>query len=92
MQTMYVIIYKSYTQIYIGKEGSKGTKDLGKKVVMNLLEPLYGLYHHAYFDNYFASVELLRILLEHKTYGCATILTNRKEFPEQLKNPCLKNR
>lgn len=46
-------------------------------------------YHHVYFDNFFSSVDLLLDLLKVGLYGCGTLRSNRKGFPEDLK-PLLK--
>ena len=46
-------------------------------------------YHHIYFDNFFSSVDLLLDLLKLGLYGCGTLRSNRKGFPEDLK-PLLK--
>ena len=46
-------------------------------------------YHHIYFDNFFSSVDLILDLLKVGLYGCGTLRSNRKCFPEDLK-PLLK--
>ena len=39
-----------------------------------------------YFDNFFSSPELLMDLIDLGIYGCRTLRTNRKHFPQQLRN------
>ncbi|XP_025162453.1 piggyBac transposable element-derived protein 4-like [Harpegnathos saltator] len=53
-------------------------------IVMGLLTPSYGKWHHLYIDNYYNSVELAENLLEKKIRVCGTIRQNRG-FPEKLK-------
>ena len=46
-------------------------------------------YHHVHFDNFSSSVDLLLDLLKVGLYGCGTLRSNHKSFPEDLK-PLLK--
>ena len=42
-------------------------------------------FRHVYFDNFFTGVGLLLDLLKSGLYGCGTLRSNRKGFPEDLK-------
>ena len=42
-------------------------------------------FRHVYFDNFFTGVGLLLDLLKSGLYGCGTLWSNRKGFPEDLK-------
>ena len=68
--------------VYTGATGERETA-LGEKVVLTLSEPLRGKHHQLFFDNYFTST-LLDKLLARGTYGCGTIRTNRKNFPSEI--------
>lgn len=48
------------------------------------MNPYRNTYRHIYFDNFFASIELLIDLLNQGLYGCGTVRTNRKGFPKTL--------
>ena len=41
--------------------------------------------HHLYFDNFFSSYKLMKDLLEDNIYANATTRSNRKDFPQELK-------
>ena len=71
-----------YTQ---GENGNSVEKNLGANVVKTLMTPCSNTYRHIYFDNFFASIELLIDLLKQGLYGCGTVRTNRKGFPNILK-------
>ena len=70
-------------EIYTGKKGGGTEKDLGGKVVRALTEPYKDTHRHVYFDNYFTSIKLLVDLLQSGLYGCGTLRTNCKGFPER---------
>ena len=65
-------------------------KALGSKVVKHLTEELQNNYRHVYFDNYFTSVDLALDLHRSGLYSCATLRSNRKGFPLELKEPAAK--
>ena len=46
-----------------------------------------GKNHHVYFDSFFSSVTLMKLLLMNNTYACATTRSSRKEWPTELKYP-----
>ena len=76
--------YISDFAVYTGKEGTV-QKDLGGKVVKNLVQPLAGGHYHIYFDNYFSSVKLFEDLLQDGTYACGTYRRDRRGIPENIK-------
>ena len=79
-------------QVYTGKVNNTTEKGLGARVVKELTSDLKGKYHHAFFDNYFTSVNLLVDLEKDGIYSCGTARKDRIGFPEALKKPSLPNR
>ena len=77
--------YISAFEVYTGKKEGSTEHGLGANVVMSLTEQLHNTHHHVYFDNFFSSVDLLLNLYKRGLYGCGTMRTNRKGFPEALK-------
>ena len=77
--------YVSQFCVYEGKTKNMVEKGLGANVIMNLIDSIHGHYHHVYFDNVFASVDLLLNLLRRGTYGCGTMRQDCKGFPTHLK-------
>ena len=76
--------------IYCGKVSSDAapTKDLGGKVVRDLLEPLLCEGRNITTDNYFTSLTLARDLLKTKKASLVgTVRTNRVELPIEFVNP-----
>ncbi|XP_050414127.2 piggyBac transposable element-derived protein 4 [Patella vulgata] len=68
--------------VYTGKSlDGVQEKNLGHKVVMDLMETMLYEYRHVYFDNFFTSIDLAIELLNKKTYCCGTIRSNRKYYP-----------
>lgn len=76
-------------QVYTGKKEEAAEKGLGSKVVKGLSEKLYGSYHHVYFDNFYASVDLAFDLFRSGLYSCGTLRTNFG-FPTALKSVATK--
>jgi hypothetical protein len=72
-------------EIYTGKDGNNVTRNLGESVVTKLTRELVGGNYHAYFDNYFTSVPLLKNLLDDSIYSCGTFRVDRKYLPSELK-------
>lgn len=70
-------------QMYTGKEGNVAEKELGERVVKDLIRSIWGKYHHIYCDNYLTSVDLFHEVLDNKTYACCTI---GNDFPMQSPN------
>ena len=69
--------------VYVGATGEREGA-LGESVVLKLSQAISGRYHQLYFDNYFTSIPLLAKLLDHDTYACGTIRTNRKQYPKDI--------
>ena len=82
--------YVSAFEVYTGKTGSYSEKGLGSKVVKHSTKELYNIYQHVYYDNFFASIDLALDLHRAGLNSCATLRTNRRGFPEELKGPAKK--
>ena len=84
--------YISKFSIYQGKHGETENVDapncfgLGEKVVIHLINDLFGKNYKVYFDNYYSSVPLAEYLLLQKVLCCGTIRSNRKYLPQDLKH------
>ena len=83
--------YVNDFQVYTGKVANAPEKDLGARVVMDLMEPLSGLGHHLFCDSFFSSPSLFHKLLEKDTHACGTVKANRKGLPKELQSLKLKN-
>ena len=86
--------YFSQFQVYTGK-GSNTSPELGLggSVVKQLTRPLVGKFHHVFMDNFFTSATLFADLLQDGIYACGTARSNRKGFPQDLKDKkIVKNR
>jgi hypothetical protein len=70
--------------VYEGKKASDEESSLGEKTVLELTKPFEGKYYCVYFDNFFTSSSPLSKLLERKLFGCGTMRSNRKNFPNEL--------
>ena len=77
-------------QVYTGKSGNTPEVGLGGKVVMSLSEAYQNTFRHVYFDNFFTSPSLLIELAKVGLYGCGTVNTNRKGFPQALRETAKK--
>ena len=73
-------------EIYWGKSDQGVTKDLGGSVVRKLTTDLQGGFHKIFFDNYFASYDLVKDLKQQDLDSCGTVRKNRKKFPSQFKS------
>lgn len=74
--------------IYLGKKEDTNNNLLtGEQVVLKMTEPFIGPYHHVYFDNFFTSVRLMKLLLDKGLYGCRTVRSNRQDWPAEFKKP-----
>ena len=62
---------------------------LGEQVVLQLTETFWGKRHHIYFDNFFSSTNLMKMLLEQETYSCGTARANRKNWPTEFRKPAV---
>ena len=72
--------------IYAGASESSEGQGLGAAVVMKIAQPLLGKGHCLYYDNFFLSVELASNLLSHQTYIVSTTRTNRRGWPNSLRD------
>ena len=80
-------------KIYTGKENvvlAQQELSLSERVVADLMQPLLEVGYHLYTDNWYTSIPLYKYLHQHGTLACGTIRSNRKGFPEQVKNAKLK--
>lgn len=77
-------------EIYTGKTGDVIEKNLGARVVKSLSAPLINKNHKMFFDNFFASVELMQDLLSMKLYACSTVNITRKYLPNFKPDKLLK--
>ena len=77
--------------VYVRKpsDGTTTEVGLGERVVLQLSERLRGGNYQLFCDNYFITCHLLDTLHHHQLYGCGTTRTNRRSFPETLKNVTL---
>lgn len=78
--------------MYTGNDGNSAETGLATSVVLQLTQHLEAEHHQIYFDNFFTSKYLLESLLERGFYGCGTARSNRKGFPDALKNIKMKTR
>lgn len=71
---------------YLGKRDDNGPKDTSvtQQTVLSLLEPLKGLHHKAYFDNYYTSIPLLIALYKMNIFCTGTIRVNRKGLCKEV--------
>ena len=51
-------------------------------IILKLTKGLYGQGYHLYFDRFYTSPNLLRLV---DLSGCGTVMTNRESFPKDLK-------
>ena len=84
---MYVC-YKihAHTHTTIGKDDTLAS-DMGMTagVVLHLVEPIRGLGHHLYTDNYYTSPALYAELRRHGFEACGTLRLNRRGVPPEAK-------
>ena len=78
--------YTYRIMVYTGASTEKESGGLGPAVVLKLANPLLDKSHFLYYDNYFSSVDLAKTLLSHNTYTIATTRSNRKKWPQALKD------
>lgn len=77
--------YLNNFEIYTGKHADHPETGLGERVVLDMTKGLEGKGHHAYFDNFFTTTNLLLTLQERQIYSCGTVRANRKNLPSGLK-------
>ena len=68
-------------QVYTGKVNAQ-EKALTHRVVTDLLKDrYYHKNHHVYFDNYFMTTPLMKVLADNSTYSCGPIGSGRGQYP-----------
>ncbi|XP_062613919.1 piggyBac transposable element-derived protein 4-like [Saccostrea cucullata] len=79
-------------EVYMGRAcGQRQSIPLGRGVVERLTESLVGKTLHVFYDSFFTSITLAKVLLSKKIFSCGTIVRTRKDFPTDLKSlPTLK--
>ena len=85
--------YTFSLKIYTGRENvAPAVQDLSlsERVVADLMQPLLNKGYHLYTDNWYTSLPLYKYLHRQGTLACGTIRSNRKGFPEQVKNAKLR--
>lgn len=70
--------------MYEGAEKVDKKISLGERVVNKLTHAFEGLGYCLFFDNFFASITLVRNLLRRKLFACATLRPTRRYFPKNL--------
>lgn len=60
------------------------------QIVIKLVEPLFGVGHTLWMDNYYNSPDLCLILKRNKVNVAGTLRINRREVPEEIKQEKLK--
>ena len=78
--------------MYTGRKKGTVKHQLGTRVVKDLTEDQHRKWHHAYFDNFFTSHNLLVDLEKRGIYGCGTARKDRRGFPKELKKVKFKKR
>ena len=73
--------FASQFQIYTGKT-NEVERNLGKRVVRDLTQPICGKNHILYMDNYFSSYNLFKFLEVQKIFSCGTVNMSRKNLPK----------
>ena len=79
--TGYVLTY----DVYVGSSESN-EKGHTHKTVMKLMSNYLNKNHKLFSDNFYTSPILYKDLLDNGTYACGSVRTNRKYFPDELKN------
>ena len=79
--------YVLVSKIYTGKEQGVQQKDLGRRVVMDLMEKFLDKGCVLFMDNYYSSVPLFQDLSSRGTLACGTVRSNRKGLPKDITNP-----
>ena len=79
-------------EVYTGKEQNPQQErgGLGATVTHTLLKGYENKGHHVYMDNYFSSIPLFEDLRDKGIGACATVKTNKKYLPKEMRNSKLK--
>lgn len=79
--------YTYHMQVYCGKQGPVGEQGQSYRFVKDLYVPHLGPFNHVvYMDNFFTSLPLLQHLEANGIYTVGTIRSNRKDYPNVLKD------
>ena len=73
-------------ECYTGRKGDTTEVGLGGSVVTRLTRDLVGKSCHIFVDSFFSSVTLYHRLLSDNIYCTGTLLSNRRNFPPDLKD------
>ena len=76
--------------VYVGKDESAAAASdvelgLGEKVVIHLARTLEQHNYMLFYDNYFSTCRLSKILLQQNVYSCGTARQDRRDFPKELR-------
>ena len=79
--------YVSNISVYLGKRSNEAVRavNVGKNIVLHLLEPFYGSGRNVVCDNFFTSVDLAEDLLQRKITLVGTMRSNKREIPPYLR-------
>ena len=78
-------------RLYTGKEEARPAgRPLGTHVVLELVKDLAGKGHHIYFDNFYTSPQLCKLLFTDGFGSCGTVRLDRKEIPDDFKKSVVK--
>ncbi|KAJ8318238.1 hypothetical protein KUTeg_003329 [Tegillarca granosa] len=80
--------FNYHINLYAGKSHTAGRihpNGLGYEVVMDLVRPLFGKYHHLLVDNYFSSPVLGDDLFQNQMYLTSTVKETRKGMPKSYR-------
>jgi hypothetical protein len=79
------MIYKSDTGYILNMEIYTGEGKKLEAIILTVLRPYFGIWHHIYQDNYYNSVATAEVLLHNKIRVCGTIRENTG-LPPSLKD------
>ncbi|CAH1984331.1 unnamed protein product [Acanthoscelides obtectus] len=71
-------------RIYAGKEKQERDASVGTNIVLKLSQDLLDTGRTIVADNYYTSLELANILLDHKTHYIGTLRANRRGNPKEV--------
>ncbi|CAH1998105.1 unnamed protein product [Acanthoscelides obtectus] len=76
--------------VYTDKSDVYVEHSLGEKVILGLTENFQQKNYLLFFDNFFTSYGLLKILKERGIHACGTVQSNRKHLPKMIEDKRLK--
>ena len=74
-------------QVLEGKNNSTRPSTRGISCTTTYRKFLGKMASYIYFDNFFSSTNLMKMLLEQETYSCSTTRANRKNWPTEFRKP-----